>query len=177
MNNVHKWTPISTHWHWLIETSEFGAYGMSVSANGRQEGGAAVAMTTAISLPYGGGGGKQASNKCQWAVDGDVCSVGRWTQLTTGNIHINKPEKLFNWQKKSFSAEVPIYFENCQYSESGQPCCEKKNEAEYKGWHKWCWKEKKLHLNGYSTPTFKRLFQPKMKMLSLITYLHVVPNL
>lgn len=39
-------------------------------------------------------------------------------------------------RKKSFSAEVPVYFENCQYSESVQPCCEKNNEAEYKGRHK-----------------------------------------
>lgn len=75
-------------------------------------GGAAVAMTTAISLPYGGGGGKQASNKCLWAVDGDVCSVGRWTQFTTGNIHIYKPEKLFNWQKKKlFCWSASIFWE------------------------------------------------------------------
>lgn len=66
-----------TNWHWLIETSGFAAYVMSVSANGEQEGwgGGSVAMTTAISLTYGGGGWKQASDKCQWVVDGDVCNM------------------------------------------------------------------------------------------------------
>lgn len=67
-------TSISSRiWHWLIETSDFAAYGMYVSANRGPM--AAVAMTTAISLPYGGGGWKQASNKCQSVVDGDVCNM------------------------------------------------------------------------------------------------------
>lgn len=93
----------------ITDTDWFAAYGMFVSANGRQEGGAAVVLTTDISLPYWGGGGKQASNKCQWVVDGDIYDVGRWTQFTTGNIHRYKPEKLFNWQI------IKAFLLKCQY--------------------------------------------------------------
>lgn len=100
----YKNAPNTHHWHWLICCL------WNVCISQWETGGrSSCCHDNRHKLAIRRGRGKQASNKCQWVVDGDIYDVGRWTQFTTGNIHRYKPEKLFNWQI------IKAFLLKCQY--------------------------------------------------------------